>query len=91
MSKPKKKQKGIPSWIVYVLGGGWIVSALAMLFVAPRPNWLVGVFLLLSGLGIMVIRPVRDRRDQRITLIISVLAFLAGIFFLSVSIANGWN
>ncbi|HTX78877.1 MAG TPA: hypothetical protein VMC62_04375 [Longilinea sp.] len=91
MSKPQKKQSRIPNWIIYILGGGWIVAALAILFVATRPNWLIGVFLLLSGMGIMVVRPVRDRRDQQITLAISSLALLGGIVFLTISIANGWN
>jgi membrane protein implicated in regulation of membrane protease activity len=91
VSKPKKKQARIPNWIVFIISGGWIVSAGAMLFVSPKPNWLIGVFLVLTGMGIMVIRPVKDKRDQQITLSISALAIVGGIIFVTLSIANGWN
>jgi len=92
VSKPqKKKQSRIPGWIIFVLGGSWIVAAVAMLFVTPKPNWLVGVFLLLTGMGIMVLRPVKDKRDQQITLAISSLAIVGGIVFITLSIAHGWS
>jgi hypothetical protein len=42
-------------------------------------------------MGIMVIRPVKDKRDQQITMAISALALLGGIVFVTLSIANGWN
>jgi hypothetical protein len=91
VSKAKKKQSKLPRWIVFVLGGGWIIAAGAMLFVSKKPNWLIGVFLLLTGLGLMFIRPVSDKREQQITLLVSILVIAGGILVVTLSIANGWN
>jgi len=91
VSKVKKKQSKLPRWLVYVLVGGWIIAAGGLLFVSPRPIWLIGVFLILTGLSFMFIRPVSNKREQQITLLVSTLVIAGGILVVTLSIANGWK